>query len=147
VRKKFYKTKRKSQTPRANLKKRLWTIFSLFIRQRDEGICFSCGKKDEWKKMDAGHYIPKTAGLSVYFDEQNVNCQCTYCNRFMHGNLSAYALALRKKYGKNILEELDSKKKKKIIMENKEYESLIEIYKNKVNKLRGLQEKAKELGI
>jgi hypothetical protein len=120
--------------PLPKLKKQLWTIFSKYIRQRDGGICISCGKVDDWKKMDAGHYIPKTAGLSIYFNERNVNCQCTYCNRFMHGNLSAYALALRKKYGNDILEELDNVRKTPIVLTRKDYEDKITYYKTLIKK-------------
>jgi len=132
---KFYKNNKMKKTTGAILKKTLWNIFSQYIRQRDNGICISCGKKDFWRKMDAGHYIPKTAGLSLYFDEQNVNCQCTYCNRWMHGNLSKYAIALRKKYGKTILEDLDKKRRitKKISVD--EYKNIIEEFKIKLNKV------------
>jgi hypothetical protein len=124
--------KKKTKSTNALLKKELWVYFSQFIRQRDKGICISCGKEDFWRKMDAGHYIPKTAGLSLYFDERNVNCQCTYCNRWMHGNLSRYAIALRKKYGENILEELDKERIKIKKISNEEYVSLIEMYKLKL---------------
>lgn len=115
------------------LKKNLWTIFSKFIRTRDNGICISCGKKNDWKNTDAGHYIPKTAGLSIYFDERNVNCQCTYCNRFQHGNLSRYAIALRKKYGETILEELDELRKTTRQISVVEYQELIKHYKKQVS--------------
>lgn len=134
---------RRSEGKRANwkggqaLKKNLWIVFSRYIRQRDGGTCISCGKRDNWKKMDAGHYIPKTAGLSLYFDERNVNCQCTYCNRWMHGNLSRYAVALMKKYGDKILEELDVKRKETRQVSTKEYQDLIEQYKSKLKELEG----------
>lgn len=118
-----------------DLKKKLWKVFSEYIRQRDKGICISCGKKDDWKNTDAGHYIPKTAGLSIYFDERNVNCQCTYCNRFMHGNLSRYAIALRRKYGENILEELDEMRVKTRKIDVVEYTNLIAYYKEKIKEL------------
>ena len=111
------------------LKKHLWMYFSQYIRQRDNGICISCGKKDYWRKMDAGHYVPKTAGLSLYFHEQNVHCQCTYCNRWMHGNLSRYAIALRKRYGEAILEELESLRVQQRKITDDEYIALIEKYK------------------
>jgi len=117
---------------RRSFKKILWRFFSKYIRQRDKGICISCGKKDDWKNMDAGHYIPKTAGLSLYFDERNVNSQCTYCNRWMHGNLSRYAIALRIKYGENILEELDEKRKRTMKYTVEDYRRLINYYKSKV---------------
>lgn len=132
---KFYETKKGKHTLEAKLKKQLWQVFSEYIRQRDSGVCISCGKKDFWRKMDAGHYIPKTAGLSLYFDERNVNCQCTHCNRWLHGNLSRYAVELRKKYGENILEELDTKRHQTKIITYEEYKELIERYKTKLSKL------------
>ena len=112
-----------------SLKKRLWKYFSIFIRQRDNGVCISCGKKDAWQNMDCGHYIPKTAGLSIYFEEKNCAAQCQRCNRFMHGNLSQYALALQKKYGIGILEELDKKRREIRKITESEYEELIAKYK------------------
>lgn len=132
---KFIMKKRKKSTPNAKLKKQLWTYFSQYIRRRDGGVCISCGKWDEWKNTDAGHFIPKTAGLSTYFDERNVNCQCTYCNRYMHGNLSRYALALTQKYGDGILKELDQQRQIKIRISNNEYVEMIEHYKKKINEL------------
>ena len=132
---KFYETKKKKSTNNAKLKKQLWGIFSQYIRQRDKGICISCGKQDYWRKMDAGHYIPKTAGLSLYFDERNVNCQCTYCNRWMHGNLAPYALALIAKYGQNILQELDTERHKIRKISDDEYGQLIEMYKQRLQEI------------
>ena len=116
----------------AAMKKKAWDVFSKFIRQRDKGICISCGKPDDWKNTDAGHYIPKTAGLSIYFDERNVNCQCTGCNRFRHGNLSAYAIALRKKYGPDILEELDAKRRTIVRYSTLDYQRMIDDYKQRI---------------
>jgi hypothetical protein len=129
---KFIQKKKVSKNKNQSLKKQLWIYFSKYIRQRDGGVCISCGKVDDWKNTDAGHYIPKTAGLSIYFDEKNVNCQCTGCNRFRHGNLSMYAIALIKKYGDNILTELDNKRKETIKISDNEYEDLIVLYKNKI---------------
>ena len=118
----------------SSYKKFLWRLFSKYTRQRDNGVCISCGKVGNWKDMDAGHYIPKTAGLALYFHEKNVNCQCTYCNRWMHGNLSAYAIALQRKYGKDILEELDSERNKISKITIPEYQKLIDHYKDKLKK-------------
>lgn len=117
------------------LKKKFWKVFSEYIRRRDNGVCISCGKKDEWKYTDAGHYIAKTGGLSIYFDEQNVHAQCTGCNRFRHGNLAQYALALRAKYGEQILEKLEWKRRQLIQIHNEEYKRLIEEYKSKIKLL------------
>ena len=130
--KNYMKTRRIKKLKSSTLKKMLWIYFSKFIRQRDRGICISCGKVDDWKNTDAGHYVPKTAGLSIYFDERNVHCQCTGCNRFRHGNLSQYALALKRKYGEQILEEIDQKRRQIRKISAPEYESLITLYKNKI---------------
>jgi len=93
-------------------KHKAWEAFSKFIRQRDadeNGItaCISCGKSDHWKNMDAGHYIAKSLSLALRFNEVNVQNQCVACNRWRHGNLTQYALALKTKYGEDILEQLD----------------------------------------
>jgi len=79
--------------------------------------------------MDAGHYIAKTHGLSIYFEERNVHPQCTACNRFRRGNLTSYAIALRKRYGETILEELDAIKHQTRKFSVSDYEELIEKYK------------------
>jgi hypothetical protein len=134
---KYYKNNKMKKTTNGKLKKAFWKIFSEYIRQRDSvngyGKCISCGRQDYWRNMDAGHYIPKTAGLSLYFDERNVNIQCTYCNRWMHGNLSQYALALIEKYGENILKDLDSERHKFKKISVIEYQKLIEEYKTKID--------------
>lgn len=115
------------------LKKKLWVVFSRFIRQRDKGICFTCGKRDDWRNTDAGHYIPKSVGgINLYFDEQNVHCQCTGCNRFRHGNLHEYALRLQEKYGANILQRLQYRRQNTKPWTVGEYEFLIGYYENKL---------------
>ena len=113
-------------------KKRLWIVFSQYIRRRDRCVCISCGVKKSLVEMDAGHYVPRTAGLSLYFDERNVNAQCQSCNRFRHGNLSQYALGLRKKYGESILEELEADRLKLKKYSKQEYLDLIEEYTQKL---------------
>lgn len=118
-------------------KERLWSVFSAYIRQKyadEEGNteCFTCGIVRPWQEMDAGHYHPRTAGLATYFEEKNVHPQCTGCNRFRHGNLTAYAIALRKKYGEGILEELDQMRRQTRQIKENEYIELIEAYKEKL---------------
>lgn len=117
------------------LKSNLWKIFSEYIRRRDadyEGMvkCISCPNVMHWRELDAGHYHAKTAGLSIYFEERNVHSQCTGCNRFRNGNLPAYAIALRKRYGENILEELDTLRHQTRKISAGEYEELIQKYKD-----------------
>lgn len=122
------------------LKRNLWKIFSEYIRRRDSdsegfGRCISCGAVGYYKEMHAGHYIPKSLGLSIYFEEKNVHMQCPGCNLYRHGHLSSYAVNLRKKYGESILEELDQIKNNPVKFSRDQYEDLIELYKEKLNAL------------
>lgn len=59
--------------------------------------------------MDAGHYISR-AVMATRFDERNVQPQCRFENRFREGVKDEFALALQKKYGLKILEELNQLK-------------------------------------
>ncbi len=104
----------KAKKPKVStVKKRLDNIFNEYIRRRDIrgsgecAICCSCGKIDEWKNMDAGHFVPCQHNATRY-DERNVNIQCRKCNRYDEGNSAGYAVFLIKKYGADIIEELDA---------------------------------------
>ena len=105
------------------LKRVLWDVFSLYIRQRDTdedgcGSCISCGKSLEigTKDCQAGHYIPKGRGGSHYLGlprfpndelaERNVNLQCAACNLVEGGNFLNYEKGLRQKYGDVATDEL-----------------------------------------
>lgn len=116
-------------------KNKLWKTFSEYVRRSENGICFTCGKKDDYRNVDAGHYVPRSAGLSLYFDPRNVHVQCVACNRFRHGNLQAYAIALRNKYGPDILEELDAERRKIKKYSIAEYQQLTEHYKKLIDTL------------
>lgn len=118
------------------LKRKLWEIFSKYIRLRDQSTCISCDKRfDAISELDAGHYHPRTSGMALFFDERNVHAQCRGCNRFRHGNLAQYALALQRRYGKGILEELDKKRQEIKKYSTQEYIDLIEYYKLEIDKL------------
>lgn len=79
--------RRKSNKPKKNKKRsqkqilhdKLWNIFSIYIRRRDGGVCFTCNERKwdeelgEWtiKGMQAGHFYHNV----LDFDEMNINCQ------------------------------------------------------------------------
>lgn len=79
--------------------------FSRWIRQRDKGRCFTCPYKNEWKKLQNGHFCPRQH-MATRYDERNCNAQCFACNMFYGGRPDAYALNLQKKYGDGIIKEL-----------------------------------------
>ena|ERR1700760_1002530 len=75
-------------------------IFSRFIRLKDADLykkvsCYCCGKEDDYKYMDAGHFIPR-GHLYTRWNENNVKSCCQHCNRMKDGNLAAFARHLEK---------------------------------------------------
>lgn len=86
---------------RKSLKNELWKVFSKWVRQRDRNICFTCGKKADYPQ--AGHFIPRSVGgLTLYFHEDNVHCQCSTCNLTLQGNVYEYG----KRLGEEKVQEL-----------------------------------------
>jgi len=86
----------------------LWRHFSSFIRQRDAGICFTCGKKCSGKGYHAGHFIPVGAngGHALRFDERNVHGQCYNCNINLGGNGAEYHRLMVERYGQKVVDDL-----------------------------------------
>jgi hypothetical protein len=91
------------------LKDKLDKLVSELVRRRDNGVCYSCGKKDHWKNCDAGHYV-KRGCWRLRYDLRNIHCQCKRCNCFMGGNMDNYAVHLIKDYGAEILDEFQKLK-------------------------------------
>lgn len=114
----------------SQLRRKLDKVFSEFIRQRDKGICCTCGKQDTWKYMQCGHYISRSS-LATRYNEINCHCQCVGCNIFKKGNMPSYTLFLQKKYGYEIIQSLY--KKSLEITKDFPYLSLIALYEGKLN--------------
>ena len=82
----------------SKLKKDLDAVFSKFIRERDQGQCYTCPKKGEIKEMQNGHFVPRQY-LATRYDEVNCHCQCYACNMLYNGQPSRYAERLEIDYG------------------------------------------------
>lgn len=92
------------------------------IREDGDWMCFTCGTKVDPRQKDernismafymhAGHHKPQGIYKSVKYDPYNVRPQCLRCNKFLHGNLGAYAYALEKRFGFGILQTLERRSK------------------------------------
>lgn len=125
----------------AQLKKKLDEVFSIFIRTRDNGVCFTCYSKNEWRYTDAGHFINRKH-LTTRWDERNVHAQCIGCNRFRNGNKEDYAVHLEKLYGYGILQELQSLRDKGAnkLFKYHHLEGLLNHYQEKIKELNSRQE-------
>ena len=84
--------------------------------------------------MDCGHYISRRI-LSTRYYNTNCHAQCKGCNIFKEGNKPAYAIALIKEYGKDVLEELDSLSHILIKYDKPKLKTMIEFYKKKLKEI------------
>lgn len=107
------KTKRK-KSPRLKAIDRVQTLANRYARLRDvkeeDGMayCISCMDYLPYSELDGGHFIPKTSS-DIRFDERNINAQCIKCNRFMGGNVRHYLKGMLRKYGQEVVDELESR--------------------------------------
>ena len=129
--KKPKKPKKKSLT---YWKKQADKYFSLYIRRVNADswgnvICFTCRNILHWKDSHCSHYISRNH-LSTRFSERNVATCCVGCNVFGRGKLDVFAINLISKYGKDILEDLNTQKNKAIKYKIADYQEMIEKYQD-----------------
>ena len=123
------------------LKTKLWALTSEYIRRKyaDEYgyvSCVTCGVTRLWNDgIQAGHFIPKVQGLSIYFEEENIHPQCMPCNVFKGGNYRAYTLFMIDTYGREKIEELEELAKVPLKISIPEYEEMIIEMKEKLGEL------------
>ena len=117
--------------PRSKLIKKLDKVFSLYIRQRfaenEISICFTCGKKDHWKRLQCGHFQSRKH-YSTRFDEINCQVQCAGCNVFKYGEQFIFGKNLDLEYGSGCSESLYYKAKQITKYSYDEIEDLINKY-------------------
>ena len=73
----------------------------------DKGICqcVTCGKRDHYKRMNAGHFIGSRV-QSILFVEDNIHVQCVSCNQHESGNRDVYLAYMLETYGPEKVQEL-----------------------------------------
>ncbi len=124
------------------LHKKAWQLRSEYVRRKENGICFTCDKREwdeqrgenNWKAMQAGHF---KHGVLDY-DDLNIHCQCPQCNKWKHGKLDEYAVRLVRKYGCEVLEELEKRADKEKLKQKWTVEELELIIKDFENKIKCL---------
>lgn len=97
--------------------------------------CVSCGKKDHYKDMQGGHFIPK--GCSSYWSlrEENVHPQCPGCNMFgmRHGTASqSYTIWMQDFYGADFVQEMLDSKKLPVKLYKKDYEEMLADFNERI---------------
>lgn len=122
---------------RKGLMSRVRVMAQRYARLRDCGgingfaACISCEEVKPYSGLDGGHFIPSTCS-ALRFDERNINAQCHKCNRFLHGNARHYAKGMLNKYGKKVLEDLETKE---FQVKKWTYDELSQLYDYYANKI------------
>jgi hypothetical protein len=124
--------KKIKHTSLKKLHKKAWKLQSEYIRRAEKGICFTCGRRGEWKEMNAGHYIH---GNRMDFDPLNIHCQCPHCNLFLHGNLGIYAERLIAEYGEEAVIRLRERSREEKKFTIFELEALITSFTQRLKEL------------
>lgn len=138
---KLAKTKR---TTVSKMKKKVWAVFSEYVRMRDclkttgcasFGLCITCSKKYHFKLLQAGHFISGRHNNNL-FSERGTHAQCYNCNINLKGNTLEYRRKIIEMYGEGAdleLEEEARQIKKFTILE---MEELLEYYKQRISELQ-----------
>ncbi len=118
-------------------KKKLWAIFSEYIKLRDGTICITCMKRCEGSGRHAGHFIPSSVGGAILrYHENNVHVQCFRCNIHLGGWGERYAEIMEARYGRTFVEGLRQLMNTTIKADSIFYEEKIKEYTEKLEKLK-----------
>ena len=116
---------------RKTLITKLDKVFSEYIRRRyaknDIATCVTCGKKDHWKKLQAGHFMSRKH-YATRWDEDNVEVQCSACNVFRYGEQYLFAKYL----GTEKADMLLAKSRETVKFPDWEIQEMIDLYKTKI---------------
>lgn len=126
---------KKSKTPLAKAKARLWKILKQVIEIRDGDICISCGAVGLiGHNKHGGHFIPSSScGGFLRYDLRNVAIQCSTCNLFRNGAGAEYTRALEKKYSTKFVDRIIQDKQVTIKLDVQYVEALTEYYETLVS--------------
>ena len=129
----------------AKMKKKVWEVFSKYIRLRDclrttgcssWGLCVTCGKRYHIKLLQAGHYVAGRTN-AILFSERGVHAQCYNCNINLRGNTLEYRRKIIEMYGEGADEEIEAEKSKIVKYTIPDLEELLTHYKEEIVILEG----------
>lgn len=107
----------------------------------DFGIaeCVSCGRKQHYKEMDGGHFIPKGGSSFWALRIENIHPQCKGCNAFgMKNGVAAqsYTIWMQDYYGADFVKDMLATKNNLIKIYANEYEEMLKDYNDQINEHR-----------
>lgn len=122
--------RKRSRTPLAKAKEKLWKVLKEIVHKRDGGVCITCGAKDlTAHNRHGGHFLPSAAcGGFLRYDLRNVWTQCARCNLFESGAGAEYTRALEKKFSRKFVDQIIKDKQVTIKLDVNYVNRLAEYY-------------------
>ena len=111
------------------LKKKLDTLFSLYIRQKYDKTCYTCGGGG--KVLQCGHFVSRMY-LATRWDENNARPQCRMCNCLMNGRAVDFEERLIEEIGQEAVNILKRKRKEITKLTPEWYEAEIKLLTEKL---------------
>ena len=114
-------------------------IFSRYVRLRDcikttgsedYGKCITCGEIKHFSELHCGHFV-SGRGNSLFFEENNSNCQCSICNTTLGGAPEVYRMKMIKKHGLEEVERLESLRHVPVKMRDSDFIELFQLFTSK----------------
>jgi Bacteriophage Lambda NinG protein len=139
------KVVKKKVVPIPRLKKKLWSLFSLFIRLRDADAngnirCCTMGNIYPWNKSQAGHYHSQRGNPALIFCEENVHAQSPIANKLQKNNITwEYTEFMIQRYGLDKLRQMAKLRGKEFKFTRQWLEEKIEYYDLQVRSLKLLK--------
>ena len=128
------KPKKRTES-RSKLVKKLDSIFSQYIRLRDDNKgCVTCGDIKPWKEMQNCHFYTR-GRQPTRWDETNCHSGCYRCNVILKGNYIKYTIYMMDRYGREVVDGLERKSLSGVKISTPELREMIEEYKIKVKEL------------
>lgn len=134
------KAKRIKEESVPGLVKKLDAVFSLYVRllnadKNGECKCCTCGTPHHYTKIQCGHFYSRKY-YCIRWDERNTAPQDAKCNIFNQGEQFKFGEYLKKKYGEQVIDYLNTKKSNQFKLEKFNLRSLIAEYTLKVSELK-----------
>lgn len=122
--------KRKSKTPEAKLKEKLWELCKKLTRLAYGTTCYTCGKAGlSGSTQQTGHFIPSSiCGAYLRYDLRNLRIQCYRCNIDLSGSGAVFYRNLVRDCGQSYVDDLFKDKQKIVKADRAFYQSLIDRY-------------------
>ena len=109
---------------------------SLYIRERDNYTCFTCGAgPTSGKVMQCGHLITASRSATQFY-EKNCHCQCAGCNYRHEHDYEIYRRAFVEKYGEAAYDDMYNMSWATVKRTAEDYREIERYFKNKLAELR-----------